>query len=183
MDTLISPVWENVLTALAILIAIGVVISVVWPRLGWKIIAANKKQATKRQAPRKQAAGKTGSLGQFAIKTAIVAAAVVVSAWIMLDVLDDFADRRMQQLEQTLRSATSFGGRQFWTKLESELDALADPRSDLSMEKKQKMLTQIRAISDRWRPFLLEASSAIEGQTPAAGPSRPPASLSTAPGR
>ena len=108
---------------------------------------------------------------------------MVVSAWIMLDVLDDFADRRMQQLQQALRSATSLGGRQFWTKLENELDALADPRSDLSMEKKQKVLTQIRAISDRWRPFLLEASSAIEGQTPAAGPSRPPASLSTAPGR
>jgi|EndMetStandDraft_3_1072993.scaffolds.fasta_scaffold173277_2 hypothetical protein len=178
MDTLISPIWETVFTVVSILIAISVVISVVWPRLGWKIIDPNKKQAAKKQAARK-----IGSLSQFAIKTAIVAAAVVVSAWIMLDVLDDFADRRMQQFERTLRSATSLGGRQFWTKLENQLDALADPRSDFSMEKKQKLLTQIRAISDRWRPFLLEAASAIEGPTPAAGPSRPPASLSTAPGR
>jgi len=130
MDTLISPIWETVFTVVSILIAISVVISVVWPRLGWKIIDPNKKQAAKKQAARK-----IGSLSQFAIKTAIVAAAVVVSAWIMLDVLDDFADRRMQQFERTLRSATSLGGRQFWTKLENQLDALADPRSDFSMEK------------------------------------------------
>src|ERR1700716_2776565 len=32
-----------------------------------------------------------GPIGQFALKTAIVAAAVVLSAWIMLDVLDGFA--------------------------------------------------------------------------------------------
>ena len=136
MDTLISPIWETVFTVVSILIAISVVISVVWPRLGWKIIDTNnKKQAAKKQAAKKQAARKIGSLSQFAIKTAIVAAAVVVSAWIMLDVLDDFADRRMQQFERTLRSATSLGGRQFWTKLENQLDALADPRSDFSMEK------------------------------------------------
>ncbi len=36
-----------------------------------------------------------GPIGQFAVKTVIVAAVVVVSAWIMLDILDDFADRRM----------------------------------------------------------------------------------------
>ena len=35
-----------------------------------------------------------GPIGQFAVKTVIVAGAIVVSAWIMLDVLDDFADRR-----------------------------------------------------------------------------------------
>jgi hypothetical protein len=111
---------------------------------------------------------RVGPIGQFLIKTVIIAAAVVVSAWIMLDVLDDFADRRMQQFERTLRSATSFGGRQFWTKLESQLDQLADPRADLPPEKKQKILTQIKVISDRWRPFLLEAAASIEGD-----PSKP----------
>ncbi|MGA7486592.1 MAG: hypothetical protein WBW74_06590 [Xanthobacteraceae bacterium] len=105
-----------------------------------------------------------GPIGQFAVKTVIVAAAVVVSAWIMLDVLDDFADRRMQQLQQTLRSATSLGGRQFWTKLEDQLAQLADPKSDLPPEKKQKILAEIKVISDRWRPFLLEAAASIEGK-------------------
>jgi hypothetical protein len=104
-----------------------------------------------------------GPIGQFAVKTVIVAGAIVVSAWIMLDFLDDFADRRMQQFESTLRSATSLGGRQFWSKLEGQLDQLADPRSDMSPEKKQKILTQIKVISDRWRPFVMDAAASIEG--------------------
>ena len=56
-----------------------------------------------------------GPIGLFLIKTVIVSAAIVLSAWILLDVVDGFATRRMQQLEQTLRTATSLGGRQFWT--------------------------------------------------------------------
>jgi hypothetical protein len=106
-----------------------------------------------------------GPIGQFAVKTAIIAGAIVASAWIILDVLDDFADRRMQQFERTLRSATSIGGRQFWTKLETQLDQLADPKSDIPAEKKQKILAQIKVISDRWRPFLMEAAASIEGDT------------------
>jgi hypothetical protein len=111
-----------------------------------------------------QADAGLGPIGQFAVKTVIVAGAIVVAAWIMLDLLDDFADRRMQQFEQTLRSATSLGGRQFWTKLEGQLDQLADPRSDISPEKKQKILTQIKVISDRWRPFVTEVAASFEGE-------------------
>jgi hypothetical protein len=112
-----------------------------------------------------QADMRLGPIGQFAIKTVIVAGAIVVSTWIMLDVLDDFADRRMQQFERTLGSATSLGGRQFWTKLENQLEQLADPKSDMPAEKKQKILSQIKVISDRWRPFLMEAAASIEGET------------------
>lgn len=102
-----------------------------------------------------------GPLGEFAVETAIVSVAIVLSGWIMLDILDDFATRRMQQMDAAVRS---IGGRQFWTKLEEELDKFADPRRDISPEKKQKILSQIRAISDRWRPFLNEAASSIAGE-------------------
>ena len=112
-----------------------------------------------------QADMRLGPIAQFAVKTVIVAAAIVVSAWIMLDVLDDFADRRMKQFEQSMRSATSLGGRQFWTKLENQLAELADPRADLPPEKKQRILSEIKVISDRWRPFLMEAAAAVEGET------------------
>lgn len=105
-----------------------------------------------------------GPIGLFLIKTVIVSAAIVLSAWILLDVLDGFATRRMQQLEQTIRTATSLGGRQFWTKLEGELDKLADGRTDIPPEKKAKILSQIKAVSDRWRPFLQEATATIEGE-------------------
>jgi hypothetical protein len=39
------------------------------------------------------------------------------------------------------------------------LENQADPQSDLSPEKKQKLLAQIRTLSDRWRPFIQEALS------------------------
>jgi hypothetical protein len=42
---------------------------------------------------------------------------------------------------------------------------MADPRTDLSPEKKQKILSQIKIVSDRWRPFLTEAAAAIEGES------------------
>jgi hypothetical protein len=104
------------------------------------------------------AEARIGPLGQFTVKTAIVSLAIVLSGWVMLDILDDFATRRMQQLDAAVRS---IGGRQFWTKLEEELDKFADPRTDISPEKKRKILSQIRTISDRWRPFLNEAASSI----------------------
>jgi hypothetical protein len=106
-----------------------------------------------------------GPIGSFLLKTVIVCAAIIVSGWIMLDLLDDFATRRMEQLERSVRAATSLGGHRFWTKLENELDRLADPRTDLSPEKRQKILSQIKVISDRWRPFLTEAAAAIEGES------------------
>src|SRR5215475_5269083 len=112
-----------------------------------------------------QAEMRMGPIGHFLVKTVIIAGAILVSAWIMLDLLDDFADRRMQQFERTLRSATSLGGRQFWTKLENQLEQSADPKSDLPLDKKQKILAQIKVISERWRPFLTEAAAAIEGET------------------
>ena len=112
-----------------------------------------------------QAEMRMGPIGHFLVKTVIIAGAILVSAWIMLDLLDDFADRRMQQFERTLRSATSLGGRQFWTKLENQLAELADPRADIPPEKKQKILGEIKVISDRWRPFLMEAAAAFEGET------------------
>jgi hypothetical protein len=99
-------------------------------------------------------------IGHFLLKTIILCGGIVACAWIMLKLLDDFASRRIEQLEGTV-----IGGNRFWTKLERELDRLADPKTDLTPEKKQKILSQIKLISDRWRPFLLEATSAIEGDT------------------
>jgi hypothetical protein len=105
-----------------------------------------------------------GAMGQFTLKIAIVSVAIVLSGWIIVNILDDFASRRMQELDATIRSAAVIGGRGFWTKLEEELDKGADPRMDISPEKKRKILSQIRIISDRWRPFLAEAASSIAGE-------------------
>lgn len=101
-----------------------------------------------------------GPIRHFLLKTVIVCGAIIACGWIMLNLLDDFATRRIEQLERTV-----IGGNRFWTKLERELDRLADPRTDLTPEKKQKILSQIKVISDRWRPFLVEAASTIEGDS------------------
>ena len=120
---------------------------------------------TTQEVPPRPAESGLGPISQFAIKTMIVSLAIVVSGWFVLDFLDDFATRRMEQLERTVRSATAIGGRQFWTRLEQELDKLADPETDISSERKQKILSQIKVISDRWRPFVLEAASTIAGDS------------------
>jgi hypothetical protein len=98
----------------------------------------------------------------FVIKTVIVCAAIVVSSVVMLDYLDDFIGRRMEHMEATLRPF--MGGKQFWSRIEEELGKQADPASDLSPEQKRKILSQIKIISDRWRPFLTEAASSITGE-------------------
>jgi hypothetical protein len=110
-----------------------------------------------------------GPIGQFAVKTAIVSAAIMWCGLIAFDYLDDMISRRMEQLEVALRPVATIGGKQFWTKLEEELDKQADPRADLSSEKKQKILSQIKIVADRWRPFLMEASSAITGDSTPSG--------------
>jgi hypothetical protein len=102
-----------------------------------------------------------GESGKFVMKTGVVSVAVVLSLWVVLDILDGFMSRRMQEMNGMARA---IGGRQFWTGLEEQLDKLADPQTDLSPEKKRHILSQIKAISDRWRPFLTEASAIIEGK-------------------
>jgi hypothetical protein len=91
---------------------------------------------------------KIGPIKLFAIKVAIVVFAIFIVV--------SYVDIIMQQYIADIKHP-HIGGHEFWTKLERELDNQADPKSDLSPEKKQKILADIKAISDRWRPFLEEA--------------------------
>jgi hypothetical protein len=105
-----------------------------------------------------------GPIAQFTAKTVIVCAAIVVSGFLILDYMDDFVSRRIEQIDAAIRPLTTIGGKQFWSKLEAELANQADPKSDLSPEQKRRILSQIKTISDRWRPFLNEAASSIAGE-------------------
>jgi hypothetical protein len=97
----------------------------------------------------------------FLIKTVIVVVAVIG----IFSYVNSLAEERIVQLKETFGHV---GGRSFWTKVEAELDSLADPNSDLKPEKKQRIMTQIRIISDRWRPFLNAAVGPLSGN-----PSKP----------
>lgn len=92
----------------------------------------------------------------FLIKTAIIVGAVIV----ILSYVNSMAEKRIVQIKETFGHV---GGRAFWAKLEDQLDSLADPKSDLKPEKKQKILMQIRVISERWRPFIDEAVGSLSG--------------------
>jgi hypothetical protein len=50
------------------------------------------------------------------------------------------------------------GGAQFWGNLEKQLADAANPSSDLPLAKKEKLLSQIHAVVERWRSFVREAS-------------------------
>ena len=95
----------------------------------------------------------------FAIKTVIITVAILV----VVSYVDNIIDQRIEQIHTSIGSATKIGGRDFWTKLELELENQADPKSDISPEKKRKIIAEIRTISDRWRPFVSEIRSAVVG--------------------
>jgi hypothetical protein len=105
-----------------------------------------------------------GPLGQFAIKTAIVCGAVIISLLVLTNYIDDLIESKLQQYG-------SIGGRQFWSKVERAMDEQADPKNDLSPEKKQKIIAAVRAVSDKWRPFYFQLRDAVEGQS--GGASKP----------
>ena len=99
---------------------------------------------------------------QFATKTIIVAAVVVASIWITGEIVigqvEDAIDRR-------IAAVTKVGGREFWRRLETALEKAADPKNDLSPEKKQKLISEIRILSDRWQPFFAAAFGAPDSSS------------------
>jgi hypothetical protein len=91
-----------------------------------------------------------GPIIPFLVKTVIVVVAIIG----ILSYINSLAEERVAELKETFGHV---GGRSFWAKVEAQLESLADPKSDLTPEKKKRIMTQIRVISDRWRPFLNEA--------------------------
>ena len=109
---------------------------------------------------------------QFAAKTAIVCAAVLVVLWVVSNLVSDIIEQRTAELyrvvaeiKQTVAD-TKIGGREFWTNAERALEKQAAPENELSPEKKKKILAEIRTISNRWRPFIQEVLQAAAPEPP-----------------
>jgi len=106
------------------------------------------------------------NLWQFGLKSLIVV--VIFSAALLIP-----AGLLAAKIRNDLR--VSFGGQQFWTKLEHELSRAADPSNDLPQEKKEKIQADLRAIVERWRPYAAELAplfSDLRGETPQVRPPR-----------
>lgn len=100
---------------------------------------------------------RSGGIAQFAVKTCIVAvvisfSTIFIAEWV-IESLEDSTSRTISNLRE-LWSQTTLGGPQFWNKIERELDRAAAPAAELPIEKKQKLLNDVRVIVARWRPFL-----------------------------
>jgi len=100
----------------------------------------------------------------FAIKTGLVAIITIFAAlWIVDSVANTVRESVVYTMAE-LREQVQFplGGKQFWGKIEQELDHLADASSDLPPEKKQKLINDVRLIVARWRPFIDAVQNEIQ---------------------
>jgi hypothetical protein len=115
----------------------------------------NKPAVSRRGATRP-----AGDLGHFAMKAGIVVCCVV-AGFVISSVL--IVSKVELAVENTLNKVNSIkvSGAQFWSKVETELDRMASADNDLPEAKKQKLLTDIRAVATKWRPFVTELKSAL----------------------
>lgn len=130
-------------------------------------------------------------LADFVLKTAIAAgmgivALVIAVEWTLAS-LDDFVNRNteiaMTRIEQTIRASTQIAtaevrgsaqtivadmrqaasGSRFVARVERGIEWLAHPDTEMSPERREKLLAAIRVASARWRPVILEALAIIAG--------------------
>ena len=92
-----------------------------------------------------------GNIREFAIKAAIVSVAAIFPIWFALTIIET----RLPELRDFAASKVS--SRYVLAKIEWELEMQAKPDAEFSPEQKQKMLANIKILSDRWRPFIQEA--------------------------
>lgn len=116
-----------------------------------------------------QAASKyiQSDIGAFAAKAVIAAVVTLATLAISANIL---VSAVINQVRANLLS--DVGGNAFWTKVEDEMERLAKG-DGISPQKKQKIVSDVRAISAQWRPFILEVTAAANGQEPPAAKSAP----------
>lgn len=105
------------------------------------------------------------NLGPFALKAGIlitlITFAVMVAAEFAAAKLETVMDKGRVVVASSVQEFTGGSGRKFWTGVEQALERAADPASDIPEEKKEKILSNIRTVAARWRPFVSEAISVV----------------------
>ncbi len=94
-----------------------------------------------------------GGLGQFTLKALIVIGLIAGAFTLSTALLASRIERLVANTEAKMHELT---GRQFWRKVEGELERAADPARDMPAEQKRKLLSQIHTAVERWRPFMAE---------------------------
>src|SRR5262245_47094778 len=99
-------------------------------------------------------------LAQFTLKVAIVVVLIAVAIVITTNLIATKLETTRVAWQATLQDYSKIGGAQFWSKVEKSLDDLANPKSEMPEDKRQKILSDIRVLRDRWWPFIAEAMPA-----------------------
>ena len=111
-------------------------------------------------------------LGQFTLKALIIIGLIAGAFMLSGALLVPRIERIVANTEAKMQQYTKVGGAQFWAKVEGELERAVDPAHDMPPEKKQKLLSQIHVLVERWRPFVAEIAplfADFQKPAPAAG--------------
>jgi hypothetical protein len=95
----------------------------------------------------------TSNVVSFIIKTCVVSAVVTGCTIFAADWIVEKVEYSVSRTITNIQQGT-IGGRKFWAKVEEELDRAAAPTSDMSPERKQKLINDVRIIVARWRPLI-----------------------------
>jgi hypothetical protein len=82
----------------------------------------------------------------------MITAAVVIGGGILASRIDATIDKTIY----AVKTHGKIGGSQFWSKIESELQRAAAADNNLTPEKQERLLANIRSIVARVRPFASE---------------------------
>jgi hypothetical protein len=105
-----------------------------------------------------------GAIKQFAIKAAIVFGLLIAAIMYFSIETKEIVDSALYRMEMNVQNIVNT--RSFLPRLEQELDRAAQPDRELPPEKKQKLLSDIRIVVDRWRPFVTEATAIFAPKNP-----------------
>jgi hypothetical protein len=103
------------------------------------------------------ALARSQGLAQFTLKVGIVVVLVAIGIVVTTNLVATKIEATRVAWQTTLQDYSKIGGAQFWSKVEKTLDNLANPKNEMPEDKRQKILSDIRAIRDRWWPFIAEA--------------------------
>ena len=108
-----------------------------------------------------------GSLGRFAVKTAIVVAACTIGIIAVLWFIDSVVEARIDQIDEIIAmhlKTSKISNHDLWTRFEKTLEKQAGPAGEISAEDRRKIVAEVRIIGDRWRPFVKELIAAAAGE-------------------
>jgi hypothetical protein len=99
-------------------------------------------------------------LARFTLKVGIIVVLIATAIVITTNLLATKIEATRAAWQTTLQEHSKIGGAEFWSKVEKGLDDLANPKSEMPEDRRQKILSDIRAIRDRWWPFIAAAMPA-----------------------